>query len=231
MQGVGVIFFWWVMFGGSHIIGSMIPVRTYCISRIGTLGFKCIYSVVALATFIPLCYVFLTHKHAGTPLDYFHGYFLSLLAQLLMLVAFIVLLQALTTTNPMTTNAELFGRDISSVCGIQRITRHPQNFAFGIFGLAHLLVSPFLGDWVFFGGFIVFGIVSAIHQDKRMLAMGHVQVRRFINDTSAIPFAAILDGRQKLGFDEYYPPALAAAVVLFILTRLLHPMIFGGFGG
>jgi len=231
MHDIGLILFWWIMFGGSHIIGSRVPVRTYCISRIGTLGFKCIYSVVALSTFIPLCYVFLTHKHAGTPLNYVPGYFLTLLAQLLMLVSFVVLLQALTTTNPMTTNAELFGRDISSACGVQRITRHPQNFAFGIFGLSHMLVCPFLGDWLFFGGFIVFGIISAIHQDKRMLAMGHVQVKHFIADTSAIPFAAILAGRQKWKVDEYYPPALAAAVVLFILVRLLHPMIFGGFGG
>jgi uncharacterized membrane protein len=231
MQGTGLILFWWIMFGGSHIVGSSVPVRTYCISRIGTLGFKCIYSVVALVTFLILCYVFLTHKHAGSPLNYTPGYASQLLAQLLMLVALVILLQALTTTNPMTTNAELFGRDISSVIGIQRITRHPQNFAFGIFGLAHLLVNPYLGDWIFFGGFIVFGIVGALHQDRRMLAMGHVQVKQFIADTSAVPFAAILAGRQKLRIDEYYPPALAAAIVLFILSRLLHPMLFGGFGG
>ena len=229
-HGIVIIFFWWLLFGGSHIVGSTIPVRTFCINRIGTLGFKCIYSLVSLATFIPLCYVFFNNKHAGKLL-YVHGYFLELLAQLLMLFASVILLQALTTANPMTTNAELFGRYINAGIGIQRITRHPQNFAFGLFGLAHLLVNPYPGDWVFFGGFIVFGIASAIHQDRRLLAMGHVQVKQFIGDTSAIPFAAIIKGRQKLALDEYYPPALAAAVVLFILIRLLHPMIFGGFGG
>ncbi|MBW2467297.1 MAG: hypothetical protein JRF02_08355, partial [Deltaproteobacteria bacterium] len=73
MQTEGLIIFWWLMFGGSHIIGSTIPVRTFCIRRIGTLGFKCIYSLVALATFIPLCYFYFTHCHAGSHL-YVAGY-------------------------------------------------------------------------------------------------------------------------------------------------------------
>ena len=230
MQDVAFVLFWWLMFGGSHIIGSSIPVRTFFINRIGTLGFKCIYSFVALATFIPLCFVFFTHRHAGNLL-YTSGYFLQLLAQLLMLAALVILLQSFTTVNPMSTKAELFGRYINSGFGIQRVTRHPQNFAFGLFGLAHLLVNPYLGDWIFFGGFIIYGIVSAMHQDRRLLAMGHVQVKQFIADTSALPFAAILSGKQRFGLDEYYPPAIAAAMVLFILLRLLHPMLFGGFGG
>jgi len=230
MQSSALILFLWLMFGGTHIIGSSIPVRTFFINQVGTLGFKCIYSLVALATFIPLCYFYFDNKHSGYFL-YTPGYFLQLPAQIFMLFAIIILLQALTTANPMTTKEELFGRHINSGHGIQRVTRHPQNFAFGIFGLAHLLVNPYVGDWIFFGGFIVYGVVSAMHQDRRLLAMGHVQLKQFLADTSAIPFAAIIKGKQRFGLDEYYPPALFAAVVLFILLKLLHPMFFGGFGG
>ena len=229
MKSVAVILFWWLMFGGTHIIGSSIPVRTFVIRRIGKLGFKGFYSLVGLATFVPLCYYYLGHKHAGYLL-YNHGYFLQLLAQLLMLVAFIILLQVLISANPMTTKAELSGRFVNSGQGIQRITRHPQNFSFGLFGLAHLLVNPYVGDWIFFGGFIVYGIVSAMHQDQRQLATGPVEVKQFLADTSAIPFAAIVKGKQRFGLAEYYPPALVAAIVIFILLKLLHPMLFGGFG-
>jgi len=230
MKNEVMILFWWFMFGGSHIICSSIPVRTFGISRIGTLGFKAIYSLIALATFIPLCYFYFTHRHAGYRL-YTSGYFIELLAQFLMLGAIIVLLQALVTPNPLTTMAELTGKVVRTGQGIQRLTRHPQNFAFALFGLAHLLANPFVGDWIFFGGFIVYGIVSALHQDRRQLATGPVDVRQFLADTSAVPFAAIIRGKQRLAPGEYHPPALAAAIVLFILMRLLHPMIFGGFGG
>ena len=51
--------------------------------------------------------------------------------------------------------------------GIQRITRHPGNFAFALFGIGHMLSSPRVGDWIFFGGFVVYGIVSSMHQDRR----------------------------------------------------------------
>ena len=224
-----MILFWWLMFGGSHIIGSRVPVRNFFISRIGNLGFKIIYSLMALATFVPLCYVYFNNRHAGY-LFYNPGYFIKLLAHFIMLAAIIVLLQALITANPMTTMAELSGRVVSSGQGIQRITRHPQNFAFGLFGLAHLLASPYAGDWIFFGGFIVYGILSSMHQDQRLRARGPDAVKQFIADTSAVPFAAIIRGKQRLEPGEYYPPALAAAVVLFILIRLLHPMLIGGFG-
>jgi uncharacterized membrane protein len=69
-----------------------------------------------------------------------------------------------------------------------------------------------------------------MHQDRRQQATGSVQVKQFLADTSAIPFAAIIRGKQRLAPGEYHPPALAAAIVLFILMRLLHPMLFGGFG-
>jgi uncharacterized membrane protein len=229
MKNEGMILFWWLAFGGSHIIGSSIPVRTFVIKRVGTLGFKAIYSLVALATFIPLCYFYFTHRHVGYHL-YTSGYSIDLLAHFLMLGAIIVLLQALVTLNPMTTMAELTGQAVSNGQGIQRITRHPQNFAFALFGLAHLLANPYVGDWIFFGGFVVYGIISAMHQDRRQLATGSEKVRQFLADTSAIPFAAIIRGKQRLAPGEYHPPALAAAVVFFILLRLLHPMIFGGFG-
>ena len=229
MKSSAVILFWWLMFGGTHIIGSSIPVRTFIIRRIGNLGYKGVYSLVGLATFIPLCYFFFIHKHSGY-LIYSPGYFLQLLAQLLMLAAFIILLQGLVSANPMTTKAELSGRLVSSGRGIQRITRHPQNFSFALFGLAHLLVNPYAGDWIFFGGFIVYGIVSAMHQDQRQLKTGAEEVKLFLADTSATPFAAILRGKQRLGLAEYYPPALFAAIVIFILLKLLHPMLFGGFG-
>ena len=230
MKSAVLILFWWLLFGGTHIIGSSLPVRNFFIRRISNLGFKGFYSVVALASFAVLCYFYFSHKHVGYHL-YNSGYFLQLLANLLMLAAFVILLQSLVSANPMTTQAELSGRYVSIGQGIQRITRHPQNFSFALFGLAHLLANPYVGDWIFFGGFIVYGVVSAMHQDKRQRATGSRKVRQFMADTSAIPFAAIMKGKQRFGLDEYYPPALVAAIVIFILLKLLHPMLFGGFKG
>ena len=229
MQNETMILFWWLMFGGSHIIGSSIPVRNFFISRIGIPGFKIVYSLVALATFVPLCYVFFNNVHAGY-LFYNPGYIIKLTAHFIMLGAIIVLLQALVTPNPMTTMTELSGRVVSRAQGIQRITRHPQNFGFAIFGFAHVLANSCAGDCLFFGGFVVYGVLSALHQDKRTLATGREEIKQFQSDTSFVPFAAILTGKQRPAFAEYSLPALAASVIIFIVLRLFHGRVFGGFG-
>lgn len=229
MKQAILILFWWFMFAGTHVIGSSIPVRGFVINRIGMLGFKIIYSLIALTTFVPLCYVYFISRHIGDAF-YTAGQPIQLLAHFLMLGSIMVLMEALATRNPMTTMADFAGKSVCKVYGIQRITRHPQNFAFGLFGLAHLLANPYAGDWIFFGGFIIFGIVSGIHQDTRHRATGSVEVMQFMADTSALPFAAIIKKRQRLAPGEYHPPVMAAAVLFFILIRLLHPVLFGGFG-
>jgi uncharacterized membrane protein len=228
MKSEATILFWWLMFGGSHIIGSTIGVRTYAIGKIGNLGFKALYSLVALATFVPLCLVYFSHKHEGHML-FISGNTLQLITHILMVAAFFVLVQGLTTPSPMTTRAELTKTFMPHARGIQRVTRHPQNFAFALFGLAHLLANPYVGDWIFFGGFIVYAVASGIHQDKRLAVTGPEQVRQFQKDTSAMPFYAILTRKQRLALDEYSTYGMVAAIIGFILLRLYHSVLFGGF--
>lgn len=48
-----------------------------------------------------------------------------------------------------------------------------------LFGGTYLLVNPFGGDWIFFGGFVVYTFLSAAHQDRRTLASGRPEGRYF----------------------------------------------------
>jgi uncharacterized membrane protein len=230
MSGEVKILFWWLLFGGTHILGSAVPLRTFLIGRLGLKGFKTLYSVVALATFLPLCLVFAANKHAGESLDFVpSGPVVFWTVHVLVLLSMLFLVQAQFVPNPMTTLAEmsrLYGADAR---GIQRITRHPMNTAVVLLGLAHVLVNPFVGDWVFFGGFVVYGVLSALHQDRRTRATGPEEVRRFQDETSLVPFAAILAGRQRLALGELSLVAAGIAVVLFLLLRFFHGSLFGGF--
>ena len=229
MESEGTILLWWFLFGGTHIGGSSLPVRTWFGRRLGLSVFKGLYSVVAFAIFLPLCYVYFNNKHAGLLL-FEPGYGLQLATQVLMLLALIVLGQSLATTSPMTTLAEMTGRFRGRARGIQRVTRHPQNFAFALFGFAHLLSNPYAGDWIFFGGFIVYGLLSALHQDSRTLAIGPKEVRQFQSETTIMPFGAILAGKQQLAIKEYSGIALVVAILCFTILRLSHGTLFGGFG-
>jgi uncharacterized membrane protein len=229
MGNEGVILLWWLLFGGTHIGGSSLPVRNWLSQRFGLPGFKGLYSLVALSTFIPLCYIYFKNKHAGLHL-FEPGLGLQMITQVLMLLALIVLGQSLATTSPMTTQAEMTGRFRGQAWGIQRVTRHPQNFAFALFGFAHLLSNPYVGDWIFFGGFIVYGLLSALHQDRRTLATGPIEIQQFQDETSLVPFGAILAGKQRLAIWEYNGIALVVTMLCFVVLRFFHGRLFGGFG-
>ena len=224
-----VILVWWLLFGGTHVLGSSVPVRTFLIGKLGTTGFKGLYSLVSFATFVPLVYVFFTNKGAGAML-FIAPSPMTLATEALMIFALIVMVQGLATPHPMATAAEMSGEYTDTARGIQRITRHPVNFGFALFGIAHMLSNPNVGDWIFYGGFVVYGFVSAVHQDRRTLVGGPEEVARFQADTSMVPFAAILTGKQRLALGEYSKGALAIAIVLAWVLWYFHGNVFGGYG-
>ncbi|GAG07591.1 unnamed protein product, partial [marine sediment metagenome] len=83
---------WWIAFGGTHVVGSTIPVRRRLIRALGLAGFKGAYSLVALATFVPLCLYYASHKHSGELL-WVSSAAMRDVAQGIMLLALIVLFQ------------------------------------------------------------------------------------------------------------------------------------------
>lgn len=220
------ILFWWLLFAGTHLGASSPAVRTPLIRKFGLLGFKGIYALVAVATFLPLCSVYARHKHAG-PLLFVPDRTLLAVTEVLMLVALAVLAQGLATPGPISSRAELGGRFRKEVRGIRRVTRHPQSLAFVLFGFSHLLVNPFGADLIFFGGFVAFGIAGASHQDRRLRIGGSPETREFLAATSALPFAALATGRQRLAAKEYSRTALIAALLLFVMLQVFHPRLFG----
>jgi uncharacterized membrane protein len=219
---------WWLLFGGFHLLLSSGPLRGRLIEGVGLKAFKGAYSLIAIATFSALFWTYFHGKHAG-PLIFDRTLPARHVAELVMLGAVLFLSLAQASKNPATTAAELTGDRPSSPSGIHRITRHPLNTGFALFGLAHMLVNGTVGDWIFWGGFPVFAIASAIHQDRRMLASGSPEFRSFYGQTSFLPFAAIVSGRQRMAWSELRWRAIALGIVIYVSLRLIHPHVMGGF--
>ena len=230
MTGEAQILMWWLLFGGTHVIGSTVPVRTALIARLGTGGFKGLYSAVSFATFVPLIWVYFHNVHAGTQL-FAPSASMRSVTEALMVLALLILVQSLMTPSPLTTQSEMSGEYPAEPRGIQRVSRHPMNLAFSLFGFAHMLSNPFVGDWTFFGGFVVYGMISAVHQDLRTLASGRPEVASFQEATSVVPFAAILAGKQKLALGEYSQVGFAVGALLAAVLWFFHGTWFGGYVG
>lgn len=221
-----VILFWWLLFAGSHLVLSSSFVRPQLVAKVGDRPFQGIYSLVALATFLPLCMYYASYKHTGTQLwQSFLG--LHLMAKdlniLLMALAFILLISGLIARPP----SSMLASGTPEAYGVTRITRHPTFAAFFLFGIAHCLMNGTITDLVFFGGFSVFSWLGAAHQDGRKIidVPGYAT---FKDQTSFIPFAAIVDKRQPLNVGELRWVVVVIGLIVFYIVRAHHPGWFGG---
>ncbi|HKV54828.1 MAG TPA: NnrU family protein [Candidatus Binataceae bacterium] len=225
MDPVAEIVLWTVLFLGTHFILSSAAIRDRLVAAVGAQPFRGIYSVIALATFIPLVIVFARHKHAGVMLWYLRGYgAVRGLTWLLMFVALILFVAGLINPNPGAIGAP----SSNHAHGILKITRHPSFVAIAIFGLAHLLMNGWAGDVIFFGSFPVLGILGGIHQDRRKLRELGEPYRELMATTSIFPGAALWSGRAKWSSGDMPWAGIGVGIAVTIIIVIFHPWIFGG---
>jgi uncharacterized membrane protein len=183
------------------------------------LGFKGVYSLVALATFGFLLYSYITAHQAGPVLwDLHAGPWAIRIVEALMIVSFIFMVSAFATPSPLGMDPR--GRHAPR--GFLRITRHPFASGAAIFGISHCILSPNGTDLAFFGGFAVFSLLGAFHQDARKQREALPEQRPFFAETSVIPFAAILGGRQSFKLGELPWIAVLVAVIGAFVVRYFH---------
>jgi uncharacterized membrane protein len=209
----------WIGFAATHMGMSSLRLRPRLVGALGDRPFQGVYSLVALAIFVPLVALYFHHKHQGAPLWYLgalpglrYGIYAG------MAVAFALLVGGLARPSPTSMQA---GR--TEVRGMLRVTRHPVFMAAGLFGLLHLLVvSVWSSDLAFFGGFPLFAVIGSRHQDARKLATGSEDFRRFHAATSLLPDPRGLAGALR---DDPIPAAIAVAAT--VVLRMFHPTLFG----
>lgn len=211
----------WVAFTVTHVGMSSLRLRPRLVGALGEVGFLALYSVIALAIFVPLMWLYFTSKHAGGLLWYLpRGPLLTAVVYAGMAIAFILLVSSFVQPSPAgMAPAELTPR------GVQRITRHPMVMAFVVFALVHLLPNGSTADVAFFGGFAAFALIGAAHQDQRKLVTGPPGYRGFYERTPFLPFT----GRDTLsGLRELSPIAVVGGVLLTAGILYFHSSWFGG---
>jgi len=225
MNPVAEIGLWTVLFVGMHFLLSAEPVRSRLIALVGAQLFRALYSLVALGTFVPMVIVFARNKHSGAMLWNLRDVpVIRGLTWLLMFAAVILLIAGLINPNPAAIGAPTRNRP----GGILKITRHPSFVAFACFGLGHLLMNGWVGDIIFFTGFVVLGIGGGFHQDRRKSRELGTGYREFIAATSFFPGAALLSRRVRWSHGDIPWAAVAVGIAVAIVLVILHPRFFGG---
>lgn len=214
----------WAAFIGGHLVLSHPPVRGPLRARLGANGFTSLYSAMALGLFVPLVYVWWTHRHQGPMLWMLrdvpglrHG------VELLVVLGFALETAGLFQPAPGSMAFSMAGR-APELRGVSTVTRHPLFVGMSLWAIGHLLMNGWATDVAFFGGFPLMTLVGCMHQDWRK-AREEPGFKEILARTSLVPFAAALRGHP-VRIDGQSALGLAVGATFAVVLRVYHARLF-----
>jgi uncharacterized membrane protein len=176
----------WAAFTATHLGLASVRVEPRLRAKLGDAAFLGLYSLVALAIFIPLVRVYFANRHAGAWVWSIEvGTPLRAALYAAMTLGVVMTIGAILRPSP----AALAPGASSEVAGLYRITRHPMVMGLVLLFALHLVPNASGADVAFFGGFVVFSLLGAWHQDARKLHAPPPGFREFHERTAFLPFA------------------------------------------
>jgi len=205
-----------------HIGVSGTALRDRIAVAIGEGPFRGAFSVASIASIVFLVFAY---NHAATRVFWAAPAWLIELADLAMLAACLLFVAAVSPSNPTMTGTETaFG---TAPRGMFRITRHPMLCAFGIWAGVHMLVNGDGASLLFFGVFLVTVLSGIPSIDAKLARRDPAKWAALSGLTSAVPFAAILAGRNRFVAREIGWRSPLLSLVLWLALIALHPVVIG----
>jgi uncharacterized membrane protein len=210
-----------IAFVGSHFLLSH-PLRGPLARALGERGFSGVYSLVALATFI---WLVVGYRGAPATLPYWPaGDALWAIVTLVMLIASILFMGSLignpALPNRRPPNIHAPGAPPPEAKGVFAVTRHPMMWSFALWGLCHIAVFPTAANIVLCAAIIILALVGSALQDRKKEKLQPGIWPAWESKTSFWPFAAIAQGRARLG--GFRPHDWAAGLVIWLAATWAH---------
>ena len=204
------------LFVGTHLLLSH-PLRAPLAKALGDNGFMGVYSLVAFAALGWMAHVF-KGADVGLPL-WQVGNGLWALSSLIMLVAAMLLMGSLIG-NPALPGPDGAVLAEKPVKGVFTITRHPMNWSFILWAVAHALVSPRPAVLVLTASIALLALVGSLGQDAKKARLIGAPWRDSMARTSFIPFGK---GAKFPGMH-----AVGGGLVVWLAVTWAHPLLGSG---
>ena len=147
-------------------------------------------------------------------------------AYLLILLGFVFVIGGVSSPGPTLVGFEGALKKNEPAHGFLRITRHPFLWGVAFWAAGHLAVNGERFALVLFGALGVMVLLGTRSIDRKGAARNTEAWARFATATSNVPFAAIIQGRNKLALSELWWRTLAG-IAVFALVGLLHARMIG----
>lgn len=228
MEAGETLFLSTLTFVGGHFILSSISVRNAIISSLSNNGFRILYTVFALATFILML---ISYGDAFYEPIWEPPMILRPVSALLMLLACIFLFCGWTTKSTTMMGGEKILSDENPKAaiptGIITVTRHPMLVSFTLWAIAHLLSNGDLATMILVGGMLILSVGGMFHIDHRRSITNSGQWGSIVLTTSSFPFLAAIQGRIKVNWKGIGVWRLLGGIILFAILLFAHPYIAG----
>lgn len=214
MDGLTMVALASASFVGTHFLLSH-PLRAPLVKALGAVGFMIVYAIVAFAT---LGWMSQAFKHApATPPYWEVGEGIWGPVTLVMLLASLLFMGSLIG-NPALPGPAPKAAPVPR--GVFTITRHPMMWAFALWGFCHIAVYPVAANVILASAIIILALVGTLLQDAKKEKLQPQLWHDWEARTSWLPFAAIAQGKVKLG--GFRPHDWAGAIVLWLAATWAH---------
>ena len=205
-----------------HLGVAGTTLRDRAVAAVTARGYSIGFSVASV-----IGLVWLVKAYAGAPAIATWGMLESWkpVAILLMLPATLLVVVGLMTPNPTSVAQE--GRLVQPAQGIVRVTRHPFLIGVALWASVHLIGNGDVASLIFFGTWIAVALPGAASIDAKRRRLLGAAGEPFAAQTSILPFAAIVAGRNRFDFGEIGLWRVALGVIVYALLLGGHQPIIG----
>lgn len=212
-----------LFFVGIHPGISGSPLRGMLVRVIGETVFRAVFALLSIGG---LAWMILAFKAAPyEPLWVVPE--LVWIPVVLMPFSAILVVLGVTSANPTSAGQEGVLEREEPAKGVTRITRHPFLMGVVLWAAGHVVANGEVASVIFFGGFLVLGIVGPISIDTKLRSRRPEAWQRLARVTSIIPFAAVLQGRNTLEWTELGWWRIALGLVVYAALWWGHSAVTG----
>jgi uncharacterized membrane protein len=210
------------LFLGLHLGVSGTGLRGTVVKAIGENAYMGLFALGSLGAVVWMCIAY-RHAYASPANLVLFGPSQTLRNFAIPVVAFAL---ALAVPGVLMGNPTTARQEKSVVRGVLRITRHPFLWGVAIWAGFHLVASGLLASVILFATFLILPLLGTLAIDRKARRRDPGRWAQVSAETSNVPFAAILAGRNTFVAREYFDWRFDIAVAEVAALLYFHNWLF-----
>ena len=211
-----------LFFAGIHLGIAGTAIRDRAVGILGKNGYMASF---AIASVIGLGWLVAAYNRAPYLVTWGMLEWWKPIAIILMLPAALLVVIGLTTPNPTSVAQE--GHVGQPPQGIVRITRHPFLTGVALWALVHLIGNGDVASLIFFATWAIVALAGTVSIDAKRRRLLGAAWEPFAAQTSIVPFASIVAGRNRFVPGEIRLWRWAIALLAYVLMLGGHAPVIG----